>query len=95
MEDDYRYITLRCRHCGNMDCELYPIGSYIVEDEGCTRRVDDTEAEQWDHITKEVVPFLILQKNPDVEPIEDFFAAIYQKPIGQKLDKYGKVVIKK
>lgn len=89
---DVTYITLRCNYCNQMNCDVYPLGSYIAGKEGCTRQVSSQDREKWDHYTKEIEPFLLLQKNPDFQEVEEFYNYIYLCPLGRKLDKLGKAI---
>ena len=51
------YITLHCKHCENDNCIFYPIGSYIVNNEGCTRQITEEDSIRYEHYIKEEIPF--------------------------------------
>lgn len=95
-------ITLRCKDCENTDCSLVPCGKWIAENslEGCTRFVSELESVQFNHYINEVVPFLHLNKNKEASArtyneIIDFLSSIYNKPVGNRLGKSGKILIDK
>ena len=96
MEDDIVYLTLQCRDCEIDRCIYCPKGTYLKGKEGCTRKVSEDIAAQFNHYNQEVRPFWkqysLKQVKKSYKEILDFlFKEIYAAPIGQKLDKYGKI----
>lgn len=92
------YITLRCRDCENTQCSICPKGNYIAENDmrGCTRQVSIEEAARYQHYLQEIAPFMYMAttkeyQNTQYKNIIDFLYYIYTRPIGQKLNKNGKV----
>lgn len=91
------YITLRCGKCDNAECNLARY--FIPEDsqEGCTREVNDEQAENFEHYVQEVLPFVTMYKNHQaaiekLTEIYSFLESIYTCPIGKLLDSKGKVI---
>lgn len=77
-----------------------PKGRYVFKKEGCTRLVTEKVAAQYFHYTEEIIPFwktytLKQVKQSYLEIINFLFNHVYNAPIGQKLDKNGKVSLKK
>lgn len=92
------YITLRCRDCENTQCNIYPKGVYVSETDlrGCTRKVSDDDAAKYHHYIHEVAPFMYMDtskeyKNTQYKNIINFLLHIYSQPLGQKLNKNGKI----
>lgn len=95
-EEDYVFLTLRCRDCEQDNCIFQPIGSFVRNKEGCTRKVSEETAAKFKHYTEEVMPFwrfhsLEYVKKAYEEVINFLFSEIYSAPIGQRLDPDGKV----
>lgn len=95
------YITLRCFDCENIECKICPCGKYISENskQGCTRQLTDEEADKYYHLLEEVRPFIYKDttkeyQNKTYKKIIDFLYDIYSKPLGQKIGKSGKAVIR-
>lgn len=96
MEEEYCFITLRCIKCEKELCGL--ARNYIPFDskEGCTRKVSEETAARFKHYIEEVIPFWNMydssyQKRSYIEIINFLFEYIYNAPVGQKLDYFGKV----
>lgn len=94
---DETFLTLKCHDCENDKCELYPIGTYIYDKEGCTRKVTEEEKAKFLHYMNEVLPFIRFYKTDKAKKdmykeIDDYLFYIYSKPLGQKLNKYGKII---
>lgn len=92
------YITLRCKDCENTQCSICPKGNYIAENDmrGCTRQVSTEEAARYQHYLQEIAPFMYMAttkeyQNTQYKNIIDFLYYIYSQPIGQKLNKNGKI----
>lgn len=89
------FIKLQCRTCDNIDCQL---GRKVIPEdslEGCTREVSEDLAAQYYHATEEVLPFVLLGKNPDsswekLEEITRIQEQVYQQKIGSLLDSKAK-----
>ena len=89
-------IKLKCSECENSTCcysnKYIPIDSL----EGCTRKViEDVEIEYY-HLINEVAPFMYMNTTKEYQTktynqIINLLNNIYSMPIGQKLDKKGKV----
>ena len=91
-------LVLRCKDCENMNCvyshEYIPEGSL----EGCTRILTDDAYAKYEHLLLEKWPNAISMEYPR-ETISQIYKEIvtflddetYAAPIGQKLDKRGKV----
>lgn len=97
--EEFTFITLRCKDCEADNCQLCPIGTWVSEDNkrGCTRKVTQEEKDKFNHYKEEVLPFLHLYKNKETEKktyikIIDFLNKIYNKPLGNKIGKSGKIV---
>ena len=83
------FIKLQCRTCDNIDCQL---GRKVIPEdslEGCTREVSEDLAAQYYHATEEVLPFVLLGKNPDsswekLEEITRVQEQVYQQTELQK-----------
>lgn len=91
------YITLRCGKCDNTECNLARY--FVPEDsqEGCTREVNDEQAENFEHYVHEVLPFVTMCKNHQaaikkLAEIYSFLESIYTCPIGKLLNSKGKVI---
>lgn len=99
MEQELIPVRLYCNKCGNMFCQIHPIGKWFNVDAellGCTRRVDENLAAQYDHIKDEVLPFLHMNKNIEhndeiYNELESIENKIYAAPLGVVLDEKGKV----
>lgn len=89
------FIKLQCRTCDNIDCEL---GRKVIPEdslEGCTREVSEDLAAQYYHATEEVLPFVLLGKNPEtswgkLEEISCIQEQVYQQKVGSLLDSKAK-----
>lgn len=89
------FVKLQCRTCDNIDCQL---GRKVIPEdslEGCTREVSEDLAAQYYHATEEVLPFVLLGKNPDsswkkLEEITRIQEQVYQQKIGSLLDSKAK-----
>lgn len=96
--DDYTYITFRCAECDNEDCDICPLGTYISSIlRGCTRKVTEEEAARYHHYETEVLPFIHTYKNHQtaietLKEINEYYYYLTHCPLGQKLDKRGKVI---
>ena len=93
---DETFVTLQCRDCELDNCAFCKNGTYLYGKEGCTRKVSEETAARFQHFNQEVLPFwktyTLQQINKSyIEHINFLFREIYSAPIGQKLDKYGKV----
>lgn len=89
-------VKLRCSECGNISCcyanKYIPIDSL----EGCTRKVTEEVEIEYYHLINEVAPFMYMNttkeyQNKTYHEIDRLLNNIYSMPIGQKLDKKGKV----
>lgn len=98
---DCEIVTLRCIECENSMCGL--ARKYVPVDslEGCTRKLNEETAAKYHHYINEVWPMM----NPAIysldyigekyaEIIEFLNSEIYTSPIGQKLNKNGKIAIR-
>lgn len=95
MDEDI-YLTLYCNDCENINCKIYPLGSYTPIDykHGCTRRVSEELCAKFIHYTEEVLPFRYINPIPpkEWEQIYETLEEVYSMPIGCKLNKQGKAV---
>lgn len=97
MEQELIPVRLYCNKCGNMLCKIHPIGKWFDVDAellGCTRRVDENLAAQYEHMTEEVIPFLHMNKSNSqdrLSELEDIENQIYTSPLGVVYDEKGKV----
>lgn len=99
MNEDFIFLKLNCKDCENQSCMIYPNGYYLRGKEGCTRKVTQEEKDRFTHYMNEVLPFVRTYKNKEVAhntivEIEEYLDYIYTRPLGNKLDKYGKIKIK-
>ena len=91
-------LTLRCSECENCNCvfarKLITEGSL----EGCTRQVSSEVYDKYSYYFQEKWP-LILSSNYKVDYVNEIYKEIidflydeiYSAPIGQKLNKQGKI----
>ena len=98
MEEEKVFVSLQCRDCELDICVFCPNGSYIYGKEGCTRKVDEDIAAEFHYYTEEVIPFWRTYtpqqaKQSYKDYISFLFEKIYSAPIGQKLDRRGKVPV--
>lgn len=91
-------LTLRCSECENPNCVF--ARKYIIEGslEGCTRRVSDEVYDKYFYYLQEKWPLSLSSGykleyiNETYKEIMDFLCdEIYSAPIGQKLNKQGKI----
>lgn len=88
------FVSLHCRNCDNIDCSLRPLGSPSSEDWdfGCTRYLSEDDYAEYEHIYKEVLPFIGTgQYCRDIPQIEQFNNKLFHSHIGTLLDINGKV----
>lgn len=57
MDEEFTFITLRCKNCEQNRCVFQPNGTFIKNKEGCTRKVSEETAARFKHYIEEVVPF--------------------------------------
>ncbi|HAU87282.1 MAG TPA: hypothetical protein DCW90_17885 [Lachnospiraceae bacterium] len=93
------YITLRCNECENTDCKLYPCGKWLDTDGqyGCTRNISDDDYAQYIHLTEDIAPFMYMKttreyKNKAYQNLIGFYNYLYSCPVGQKLNRNGKII---
>ena len=91
-------LVLRCRDCEHVNC-IYS-HKYIPENslEGCTRIVTDDTCAKYEHYLLEKWPNALAMNYPKEhisqiysEIINFLDSEIYVAPIGQKLNKHGKI----
>jgi len=88
------FVSLYCRDCDNTDCILRPLGSPSSKDWdfGCTRYLSEDEYAEYEHIYKEMLPFIGMgQYCYDISQIERFNDKLFHSRIGALLDIDGKV----
>ena len=100
MTEEKVFISLQCRDCEQDQCVFCPNGTYLYNKEGCTRKVTDEVAARFNHFNEEVLPFWKTYSPQQIKEsycqhIDFLFNEIYSAPIGQKLDKNGKVSLSK
>lgn len=88
------YITLKCKHCDNIQCNVADLVNSIDFESGCTRFVTDEQAETFFHYIEERLPFIRNYKSKEYDTIILFLESIYNAPIGQIIDKQGRVAAK-
>lgn len=90
------FVTLRCAECDNVDCDIarryVPDGSL----EGCTRGLDDAQAQALYHCVSEVLPFLHLRgrsatTDAQFQEIDGCLGKAYAAPLGRRIAADGKV----
>ena len=91
------FINLQCKNCENIKCPIETLA--WIDKEGCSREISEEVAEQYEHYINEIIPFWKLKSNSAIDKeynkILDFlYTYIYKAPIGQKIDKDGKIDIK-
>ena len=96
-EDFYKIITLKCSDCENTYCSAMPCGRYVVEEQGCKRKVDEDTYIEYENLYKEQFPFysqLPSKKSQDMlyKDLMDVFEKIFKCPIVHIVGKSGKVV---
>lgn len=91
-------IRLKCIDCENILCGL--ANRYILADseEGCTRIVDEDVAARYHHYLFEKWPQMLSSNYPREhisktygEIIRFLDEEIYAAPVGQKLNRFGKI----
>jgi hypothetical protein len=91
------FVTLRCGKCGNMNCDICPIGTYIPEGSkrGCTREVTEDINATYEYLMEEIKysdSSTTKYKDYLNTELESLYQNIYSCPISRKLDKNGKIV---
>ena len=103
LDEDKKIIRLYCSKCDNVDCFLANVLGYVYEDskKGCSRIVDEEDAEKYYHYTQELIPFWIIKKNEklindEYKEIMDFLESkIYTADFTNIYKHNGKVLASK
>lgn len=91
------YVTLRCTSCDNVCCDI--ARHYVPEGslEGCTRSLDDSQAQRLYHCMNEVLPFLHLRPRSEAtdkqfQETEECLKTAYAAPFGRRIAADGKAI---
>ena len=95
-QKDKVFIKLNCHDCDKIDCGIAKKLVPFESKEGCTRKVSEEVAAQFQHYMEEIIPFwpeydqqYVQQSYQEI--INFLEKEIYSAPIGQRLDPEGKV----